>query len=59
MPRLTPPTPCSAGGSLNADKMAVAIRSSGTQGGTEELGPDLADALWSVSRQLLATGRGS
>lgn len=35
-----------AGGSLNADKMAVAIRSSGTQGGTEELGPDLADALW-------------
>ncbi|KAL4451471.1 hypothetical protein ABPG75_007133 [Micractinium tetrahymenae] len=35
-----------AGGSLHPDKVAVAVRSSGTQCSAEELGADLADALW-------------
>ena len=40
------PPPPSAAGTLNPDKLAVAIRSSGSQPSSETLGVQLADALW-------------
>jgi hypothetical protein len=56
MPALLLPHCCTlAGGSLNPEKLAVAVKSCGIEVDTPEvLGQDLAEALWCVPSCLLA-----